>query len=455
MKFSGRRLIRIIAALYLAITAVLFIFFYGIAVGTFKTPPYPLFIKILQAIGSATSQFEELAVRMNIETKKLPLHYMRISHDFPQPVNLEGQSENGINLVTRVAKGSELAVEIVDMGGNVLHSWNVDWFRVWPDATHVPDLLKPKAKPGTHIHGALVLENGELIYNYEHLGLVKLSRSGDVIWRLPYQTHHSIHRHGDGNLWVSGQKLMTEPDPHYPHRKTPFDKYTILEINPDDGAVVHEWGVEDILYQNGYGSLLDLVPVPPTELTQVLDDRLHLNDVEPFPLDMEEGFFQQGDVLVSLRNVSTVFVFNQDTGKIKYITTGRFAQQHDPDFLDGNRISVFDNNWKVAKPGVPVYSRIVIINAPTSEMEVVYEGGAGKNFFTPFMGKHQWLANGNILITEAMFGRAFEVNPEGDIVWQYVNKVGDDLVALVEEVTRLPLNYGGFAAGEQGRGDSR
>ena len=42
-------------------------------------------------------------------------------------------------------------------------------------------------------------------------------------------------------------------------------------------------------------------------------------------------------------------------------------------------------------------------------------------FFTPFMGGAPRLLNGNTLITEAAFGRIFEVTEMGEIVWEYVN----------------------------------
>lgn len=444
MDSPNSRIIQLVSGSFLFLVALLALFVYGIAVGSFKLPPYSLFEKGYKEYEKATSQFGDLAVQMNVKTNKMPVHYRRIKNNFPEPVYIEDEAYPGINLVTRIAKGSELAVDMVDMQGNKVHSWNVDWFQVWPDPAHVPELQRPRSKPGSHIHGAVVLDNGDLVYNYEHLGLVRLSRSSEVIWRLPYRTHHSVHLHDDGMLWVSGQKSVTETDPRYPHRKAPFDEYTIVEIDPENGAILNEWSVAELLYENGYGNLLFLVPVEVKGLVQVVDDRLHLNDVEPFPAHMKEGFFKQGDVIVSLRNVSTVFVFNKDTGKIKYITTGIFSQQHDPDFIDGNRFSVFDNNTRKIKSGARSSSRIVVVTAPQTDIDVVFEGVAGKRFYTPVMGKHQWLPNGNILITESIFGRAFEINPQDDIVWQYVNKVGDNIVALVEEVSRYPLGYAGF-----------
>ncbi len=144
---------------------------------------------------------------------------------------------------------------------------------------------------------------------------------------------------------------------------------------------------------------------------------LHLNDVEPFPAGMTPGFFGPGDVIVSLRNINTVFVFNTETRKIKFVSTGQFGAQHDPDFMDGNRISVFDN-LGVLPAASPRQSRILIVTAPEGTVEVAYEGTAAHPFFTNIMGKSQWLANGNLLITESRRGRAFEVNRKGETVWE-------------------------------------
>lgn len=170
----------------------------------------------------------------------------------------------------------------------------------------------------------------------------------------------------------------------------------------------------------------------------VPEDLLHLNDVEPFPKSMKEGFFTKEDVLVSLCNVNTVFVFNRKTMRIKYITTGMFVAQHDPDFIDGDTFSVFDNNKNAG------FSRIVLVSGKENSMKVYYEGSEDAPFFSSFMGKHQWLPNGDLLVTESLEGRAFEINREKKIVWEYTNLVGDGKIGLVEQVQRYPMRYGAF-----------
>ncbi len=128
---------------------------------------------------------------------------------------------------------------------------------------------------------------------------------------------------------------------------------------------------------------------------------------------------------------------------MRYVSIGKFVRQHDPDFIDGNTISVFDNNHRF--PSTPdLQSRILVINASKNIEKTYYEGSVESPFFTDIRGKHQWLPNGNLLITESSKGRAFEIDQEKNIVWEYVNIVDERTVGIVTEVQRLPLGYAGF-----------
>ncbi len=74
------------------------------------------------------------------------------------------------------------------------------------------------------------------------------------------------------------------------------------------------------------------------------------------------------------------------------------------------------------------FSRVMEIDPLT--LEVVWEYSAFKTgyslmdaykFFTPFCGNAQRLPNGNTQITEATEGRVFEVTPQLEIVWEWIN----------------------------------
>jgi hypothetical protein len=40
-----------------------------------------------------------------------------------------------------------------------------------------------------------------------------------------------------------------------------------------------------------------------------------------------------------------------------------------------------------------------------------------------------------------MKGRAFEIDPQGNIVWEYVNILEDGIAGMIDEVQRLPDLY--------------
>ena len=159
--------------------------------------------------------------------------------------------------------------------------------------------------------------------------------------------------------------------------------------------------------------------------------------------------FKAGDILVSMRQLNIVFVFDPRTEKIKWRQVGPWLRQHDPDFLKDGTISVFDNRNDNTKHGsILGGSRIVRINPATRATWTAYaphDGKGSRHFYSAIMGKHQTLANGNILITDPPAGRVFEVTPAGEIVWQYVNGLDKDHVALMTGAIRLPENYFDFS----------
>lgn len=357
-------------------------------------------------------------------------------------------AQDGLTLITSINGEERLQAAVVELDGTSVQHWSVDWFALWPEADHLPEILRPQQQPGTHIHGAVVMDNGDLVFNFEYLGLMRLDVCGDVVWRLPYQTHHSIHRdEKTGNLWVSGRIYHEEPSPAFPNHAPPFSEPTVLEISPD-GEILKEISVTGLLQKNDLDALLHIdvfehiANKNPRSRAVATGDILHLNDVEIFPDHLAAGVFEPGDLMISLRNVHTVLVFDPETEEIVFQKSGGFVGQHDPDFIDGNRISVFDNASGIN--GDALASRIVTVSGedPFAKPEIDYQGSEEAPFYTQIMGKHQWLDNGNLLLTESTGGRAFEVDGDGEIVWQYVNLIDDDgLVGMLDEAQRLPPRF--------------
>lgn len=411
---------------------------YGVIAGMFRLFPWSIFDSALRGAAQLADGADGTAAHW---------YYKQVKQPGPPPIQNPGGAQPGINLVTEIERDC-LEVKVMDLAGECLHRWVIDWFELWPDASHVPERLQPRSQPGTHVDGAALLDDGELVFNFEHLGLVRLRKDGTVAWRLPYQTHHSVVRGDDGNLWVCGQKERLQALAGFPNLVPPFVEDTVLVVTTA-GAIVREWSILELLRANGRDGLLYLNHTDNFSAA-VSGDVTHLNHVEPFPAAMPAGFFAPGDVLVSLRNPNTVFVFDSRNDRIKFCCTGLFVRQHDPHFVDGSTISVLDNHSTFDTRGAAggttsaatsQQSRIVLVSAPTQAVSTYFSGTPATPFFTPILGRHQWLPNRHLLITDSCGGRAFELDHNRQVVWWYINYVEPGVVGAVEQVQRLPVAY--------------
>ena len=105
---------------------------------------------------------------------------------------------------------------------------------------------------------------------------------------------------------------------------------------------------------------------------------------------------------------------------------------------------MFDNhNTSRREDGDHPASRILVKDVSTNLTTIPYQGTKQQLFFTNIMGKHQWLDNGNLLISESRLGRALEVDRNGEIVWEMYNVVEPGWLGIMEEVERLPPEMNG------------
>jgi hypothetical protein len=170
-------------------------------------------------------------------------------------------------------------------------------------------------------------------------------------------------------------------------------------------------------------------------------DIFHSNAIEILDGSMADRIpaFKKGNILTSFRRLDTIAVVDMTTKEVVWTQFGLWLAQHDPTPLPNGNLLVFDNRGHNGESKVIEYD-------PTS-MEVVwmYAGDRDHPFFTNAGGANQRLPNGNTLITESDNGRAFEVTPGGQIVWEYWNpeRAGETggLIATIFEMTRLQMDF--------------
>jgi hypothetical protein len=339
-------------------------------------------------------------------------------------------------IVGTIGGGRDTYVRVIDRDGTIIHEWNPRWDNVWgTNEGSFPIDRRPLE--GMYLHGLAVLPDGSFVANFEHLSTFRMSLSGNVEWKLDNLGHHSVFYSEQGYLWVTAERYIAEGDTGHQNHKAPLRSWTIEKISLD-GKVLKKIEMIDILRKNDLYGLLFLSSLHNSQ-TAVVGDTLHLNDVDEFPVGMESNMFEPGDVMVSLRNINTLFVFDPESLNIKFLSVGRFLRQHDPDFLPGDRISVLDNrNLSPSRAPESPSSRIVEIDATDGTAVIALQGDGENGFFTSIMGVHERLTNGNILVVSSDEGRVIEFAPDGTVVWRYDNRLSNGKNGRIYMATLLP-----------------
>lgn len=336
------------------------------------------------------------------------------------------------------------ALELINPNGDVVRSWDVDFFSLWPDPVHVlPEEDRPRNQWGFMIHGLAALHDGSMVFNIAHKGLVKMDRCGTVLWTLDKMTHHSVFLAHDGTFWVPSQIYHEHPPAQYPGRGGHFLEDTILHVSAS-GQVVQEISFLKLLFDSGLYGLL-----PSSGQGQTANggftsyEPTHINDIEVFSDTIPMGIphSKSGDLLVSSRNLNLLIVFDPASLEVKWWQVGPWLRQHDPDILPNGRISIFNNNRDGHNGRLWGGSNIMEIDPATRAVQITYPKTDTDAFYTGIMGTHQYLPNGNLLITESQAGRIFEVTEHGEIVWEYVNRFDENEVGLIEEARRYDRTY--------------
>lgn len=352
------------------------------------------------------------------------------------------QVQSGVTLVASrwSDSGHRPEVRIIDQTGRLLHRWVIEPGELFPESANRRTEWGEAADRG--LHGFHLRPNGDLLVNINYVGTVRLDACGEPIWKVSIGNHHSITRSEDGTYWIPGvsdrgpARSARFPD-GYPGLEGPFYQELLLQVD-EDGKVLDEINVFDVLFENGLERYLAKAPVDDGA------DLTHLNDVEPLSPDVADSYplFEAGDLLVSLRFPELVLVVDPHTRRVKWHDSDPFIQQHDPDFIGDGWIGVFDNNRDGTDRGAMLGgSRIVGVAPHLDSLEVLFPTDSSMSIYTRIMGNWQQLENGNLLLTESLAGRVLEVTPDGRTAWEWVHEpYGEDHVAQVSESARYDVS---------------
>ena len=333
------------------------------------------------------------------------------------------RSCGGVNFYT---SGHFAGAILMDMDGRVLHEWRYDFLKAWPEQIESTEI-----DGSEYWRWAYLLENGDVLAIFDGLGLIKVDRNSNLIWEHLGSEHHDLDVTDDGRIFVLTRRahMIERINERMPILE---DFVTVLD---SDGRLLKEVSVLEAFENSNFASS------PAARGYVARGDIYHTNAVEVLDGSLADRIpaFGKGNVLLSMRSLSTIVVLDMDLGEIVWVASDLWLAQHDPKILDNGNILVFDNK------GAQGESRVVEFNPATREMVWVYAGDRSNGFFTKMCGANHRLENGNTLITESDYGRAFEVTPDGEIVWEFINphRAGkyDDLIATLFDVVRLDPDF--------------
>jgi hypothetical protein len=398
--------------------------------------PYTFFAEGVQAAGAVLQQ--RLQVRPELVRKRRYDGEGVTCHD-PR------RAQEGLTLLQGIfPEGIEL--RLVDLSGQVVNRWPADLFGIWPHPDHIfPAKNIPADDFHYHTQGMWLYPDGTVVFNFAEKGTVKLDRCGKVIWTVDRMTHHAVTPAPDGSVWIpvkgdvrripdkllfpgiSRERLLSS-DGWYEDR--------LLKVGAD-GHMERELSVLQALFDAGLEQqLFDAAQINAMDPT-------HVNDIELVTATLAgkiEGV-SAGDLLVSIRQMHMLAILSRGTGDIKWHHVGPWTRQHDPDITEAGTIEVFNNRyWNLNRMGIEG-SNLVSLDPATRETRVLYPPSGANGFSTDIMGTHQLLANGNRLIAESMAGRVFEVDPNGQVVWEYVAPYDETHASVIEGAIRYGRDY--------------
>ena len=423
-------------------SGALLLFIYGVAVGIYEIFPY----RIIKFTGDSAHQvWRELPSILRIRPQKFLTPARYDGNGVTR--NIDDQVTPGLTFMSGFF-GDTNEMRLVRQNGEIINRWPVQFTVIFSDPSHIePATERPTNDWGTDIHGALALPDGSVVFNFEYMGLVKLDRCGAVQWALPKMTHHSIDMAKDGSFWVGG-RYFENSNSKFPAITAPYYEDTLLKVS-SEGIAMTEISVPGLFYKNHLEYLLfsngDFsVTEPRKTYLSGGQEITHINDIEELRPEMAEQFpqFKTGDLLLSFRNLNLLMVVDPDNQIVKWHQTGPFIRQHDPDFKADGTISVFNNNTDDTKDGnIFGGSNIIDIDPKSGKLVVRYGAEERQNMYSRVRGRHQTLGNGNILITESMAGRVFEIDRAGSIVWEFINRYDENNVTSINDAIRYPEDY--------------
>lgn len=332
---------------------------------------------------------------------------------------------DGFNFYTT---GDMPGAVLMDMQGHVLHRWEHGYTDAWLASPDRPE-LRPSPKGTGYWRRARLFENGDVMAIFEGLAILKVDKDSRLLWVRFGGFHHDLDVQNDGTIYVLTREahIVSRYNPNEPILE---DFIAVLDSGGNETSRV---SILDALANSEYAPLLGRA--------EQSGDIFHTNTIEVLDGRIADELpgFRAGNVLVTMRELDLIAVVDMDAARVVWALSSSWDAPHQATLLEDGDIMVFDNR------GNEGASRVIRFDPVTRDIVWIFKGERPVDFHSQECGSNHSLENGNTLIVESDRGKAFEVTPDGAIVWKYINpaQAGEELeyIATLFDLERLPPSF--------------
>ena len=304
--------------------------------------------------------------------------------------------------------------------GKEVLRWDIDWHTIM-DLTQVSRFSAKGDPRSLRAFHPILMNDASIIFNTGSVLVRQSVCKAKPDWILNGIFHHSNELALDGSIWTPSVNTDLIPGYEHPLLREKFRDDALANVS-QNGKLLRRISFASILRANGLEHLMFGFNGHTFQA-----DPIHINQITPALND--SSFWKRGDLLISARHLSTVFLYRPDTNKIIWYRTGPWMNQHSAKFVGSRQISVFDNNVFSGNSSIPPFlnddatNRVFVVDLVTNELSQPFEQ-ALKNarVRTITEGRAQIVSNNRLFIEETNYGRHLMLS-DSSTIWSRLNQV--------------------------------